>query len=498
MRRTVRRDEQQALQHHQRLVPPAVQALSVQQAIQSPKNARPTQMLHLQRAAGNAAVVYAVQRAGGTGGTGTATRRRKVEANPEDAAFFGQENLAGGLGLGAGMENVVDFRNADYSPGAAAVGVGGTGIALGGVGTGVGIGLDSYKVHRLRKKLAKATDPLEKAAIIRELKMAGVDLGQKVANVGGHAADTAAAVLGSASAAAGAAAGGVAAPLQAFNVGRDIRKAVKQGERVKQLKELAQDWENPSGALKAQRETLAAAQAAHAEAQKAWLKAYRAAHGSGAKSPDSQPEVKQAAALLKTAADELADAQKSAQKLEDDRKEMEAAVKKQGQNGEPTLELIRGYALKKSKRGIGKKIAGIVGGTLGVAGSISFAVAAGAGSAVLMATPVGWALAATAAAIGIGVGVYKLVKWIKKKRSGTPGKRQTYAKRLFELGAQSDRQGKEARRLILSLSNKASLGIKAPDKEGQLDELRGLLVNAKAQPSAAKSMVKYIASKLAS
>jgi hypothetical protein len=87
-----------------------------------------------------------------------------------------------------------------------------------------------------------------------------------------------------------------------------------------------------------------------------------------------------------------------------------------------SLRMIQAYGVQKNNRGRIKKIITATGGALGTAGSVaalvaSIAVAAGAtaGASVLLATPVGWGLAAAAAVAGLSLASYKAWKYFAKR-----------------------------------------------------------------------------------
>lgn len=481
-RRARARDDLADIEVRRRPGTTAASALHIRHAMASPVTARPEQLLHLQRAAGNTAMQHLVA-------------QRKRPLNWEEAGLTAHGVQAGVLGQGGGIEQVLDFRNADYKPSTSATGAGAAGVAVGAVGTTAGIALGSRNIHKLRKRLANATDPLERKAIIRELKTAGVDVGEKVAGVGGHVADATALAM-SASAAAGAAAGGVAAPLQAFSVGREMRKFFKQKRRLEKLHQVAASWDDPPAALAAKVQLVDEAKATADAALEALIAFDRTVFKSGGDLDKAKktPEYLDLHKAYVDAQKAHTDAQAEVALIQAERQKMQDAVAKEGATGEPSLRTIQMYAARKSKRGLWKKMTTIVGGTLGVAGSIGLAVAAGAGAAALMATPIGWALAAGAAAAAIGLGIYKLVKWIKKRNH--PNKRKIYAEHLFKLGLLRDEQGKEARKLILSLVNKANLKLEgATDPQAKLLDR---LTDADKVPLARKQFIQMLEAKLAS
>ena len=69
------------------------------------------------------------------------------------------------------------------------------------------------------------------------------------------------------------------------------------------------------------------------------------------------------------------------------------------------------------RRSIGHAALGIVKGVLATAGGVAATIGAIAGASLLMATPVGWALAGTAALIGIGMIGYKVYKTVQRKKT---------------------------------------------------------------------------------
>ena len=92
----------------------------------------------------------------------------------------------------------------------------------------------------------------------------------------------------------------------------------------------------------------------------------------------------------------------------------------------PELDDITTQAIK--RRSKGHAVLGIIKGVLGVAGGIAAVVGAVAGTALLAATPVGWAIGATAAAIGIGLVAYKIIKTVQ--RNNKEGKLKEQASEL--------------------------------------------------------------------
>ena len=102
-----------------------------------------------------------------------------------------------------------------------------------------------------------------------------------------------------------------------------------------------------------------------------------------------------------------------------------------------------------------KMVVETVAATLGTAGAIAMGTAAVAGTAVLMATPVGWALAAGAAALGLGYLGYKIYRKLRKK--GTSGVlREEHAGRIINAFVNGDAAAQKAGGDVLS-----ALGISA-------------------------------------
>jgi membrane protein implicated in regulation of membrane protease activity len=165
--------------------------------------------------------------------------------------------------------------------------------------------------------------------------------------------------------------------------------------------------------------------------------------------------------------------------------------------------MIQAYALKKNNRGWIKKAVAAAGAALGAAGgaaaltaSIAIAAGAAAGASVLMATPIGWALAGAAAAVGIGLATYQAWKFFSKRwkqaefnghgqkrstgsrilntlafwRKTGPSKREEYAGALYKMAnAGSDTvQRQEARKTLLSLGlDFDALGMAADKKNAE-------------------------------
>jgi hypothetical protein len=75
---------------------------------------------------------------------------------------------------------------------------------------------------------------------------------------------------------------------------------------------------------------------------------------------------------------------------------------------------------------------GAAGALLSVGGGIALGVGAVATTAALMATPVGWGLAAAGGAVALTVGAYKGIRYIHKRRTGRKGgKRSSHADKLI-------------------------------------------------------------------
>lgn len=149
----------------------------------------------------------------------------------------------------------------------------------------------------------------------------------------------------------------------------------------------------------------------------------------------------------------------------------------------PTLIEIQAYAFEKNYMGTIKKLTASFGGLLQTAaGAASLAVAIAAlagGGALVMATPIGWALAGLAAAVGLGVGGYKAFKWMRKRweMSGTDnaGNQRSTLGRLGQTLAIWKPAGKSRRELY----GKKLLGYALGDQcyLEQMEEARKLIAD---------------------
>jgi hypothetical protein len=100
-------------------------------------------------------------------------------------------------------------------------------------------------------------------------------------------------------------------------------------------------------------------------------------------------------------------------------------------------------AVRKKKMGVE-----VAAATLGTAGSIALGAAAIAGTAALMATPVGWVLASAAAAIGLGYLGYKIYRKLRKGTSGVL--REEHADRIVNALINGDAAAQKAAGEVLT------------------------------------------------
>lgn len=503
--------------------PHAVVTLAAGHVLHQPTSASPAQLLALQRTAGNAAVTGVVQRVKPSLG-----QMAKEGVAPLGIGLLDQGAGVKGAAAGGEIFEQVDGKAKFFNPNADgaqwAQGVGGAGIGMALIGNAVGGGLDSAAIHKLRKRLDDPNlTPLERAAIERELRTRGGDLGGRVGGVVGNILDFGAigvnavdpaALAAGAAAGVGAAAAGGAGVLQAYNVVRAGAKASSQHARKQRLHEMQKSWDNPSEALVAAKAEVALLQGELEAANAAYHDIVRADMVKGTPTAAADRNKQPAADAVEAAKQALAAAEARFKPLEKKFDDMRNAVTAKDQSGKPSLQEIAAYAELKQKRGLKKKLVEMIGGTIGVGGSIALAVAAATGGALVMASPVGWALAATAAAAAIGLGVYKLVKWWRRRRSDQPDKRRSYAKRLYELGLLDTDQGVQARRVILNLGGGGFAGgggfikVVAPDKDDrtldtagprlktEMEKLETASSNGDERPR--KKFVAYLASKMAS
>ena len=147
----------------------------------------------------------------------------------------------------------------------------------------------------------------------------------------------------------------------------------------------------------------------------------------------------------------------------------------------PTLLEINAYAFSKNYSGTIKKLLSSVGGLFATAGgaamlAVSIAALAG-GGALVMATPVGWALAGVAAAIGLGLAGFKAIKWLKKRwamaATDKAGTARTTGARLGTTLAFWKPAGKSRRELYGKKLLEYALGDKC--YEEQMHEARGIV-----------------------
>lgn len=478
-------------------VEPEVTALELRHAVAAPANAHPRQIAHLQQTVGNRAVQrLAVQ------------RLNDVETNPGDTAIGVMDTSAVTGTLTGSAFQLPEWKNASYAPSTTAAGLSTAGGGMGVLSNLTGMGIKSKEVNDLRKQLKTETDPVARRALERQLRMAGGDVAQKVGGTLGSGADLASGAVNIAQAGTtgativGGVAAGVALPLQLWAGIREFVRALRQRKRVKQLEKVAADWERPKEALAAKKALVAERQKEHDTAIE--TKKEVEAKVSKVKDPKKVPkdladQLATAKEAVESTARALADEKRAEQDMKQKAEDMQEAItKKASGTAEPSLQDLALYAKMKNERGLVKKTFSIISSTLGIGGSIALIVAAAAGGAALMATPVGWALAGAAAAIGLAVGIYKLVKWFKRRKSGV-NERKVNAETLFKYGLLNDLQGKEARKLIHSLGAFGKLFDPKKTIEAQDDDLRTSLNKAETAGGKTKeSVIKLLMAKLAS
>ncbi|MFJ9630132.1 DUF4157 domain-containing protein [Streptomyces sp. NPDC101175] len=296
---------------------------------------------------------------------------------------------------------------------------------------------------------------------------------------------------------------------------RFIRKADKARRRLDALRTLMADENAPGQALEAANREVAELERAVLEGRadvEQWHRDFQSelrkqAEGrlNGADVDHSrlvqmlglEPRIKEIEAELLGNEAELAAARLRQQERQDVSEKMESALRTQtekvrryneGAPADVSLREIQEYAAGKNSRGVTVKAIGAVAALLGVGGSVAAlvagaALAAGvaAGAGVLVATPVGWALAGAAATVALGVAGWKTWRFFQHrweqsaaqggaqgpaptlgarlrdtlafwKKSG-PNERNQYAAALYEMArdeTQAERAG-EARRTLVAL-----------------------------------------------
>ncbi len=504
----------------------------------------PAEVLALQRTVGNSAVTSMLRQ------TAPVNVQRQTEdaevttGRVKDTLDTAAQNVAAGTAptIGAQYTDPSVSTPASYAGGM-------TGPFVSSLTAGAGLALGVKAMHSAQHE--KETHPADSAPhreASRELGSARAEVGQNTSGLVGNLLNGAGGAMnfaGQAPAVYNAvfSAGGAAAlPASLAQTARYTRKAAKAHARAEALRELmsAQSTE-PQQALRAAEQDVAASQElvnALVELIAAKEATYQERVEEMGRSPMDRPlgtdidvlkgalvEVHDLKRRLK-AAEAARDEARAANRLRLEAKlameraltEAAAEVKRhrEGAPGEVSLLMIQAYAVRKNNRGLIKKVITAAGGALGSAGAVaslvaSIAVAAGAtaGASALLATPVGWALAAAAAVTGLGLASYKLWKYVAKRweqtaalgtdgkptsptldrigntlafwRTAGPGKREEYASALYGM-AKGDANAdpvrtEEARKTI------GALGL---DWEG---------LNMHKDPESAK---KLIAAKLAS
>lgn len=475
-------------------------------------------LLALQRSVGNSAVTLALQRSGAVGVQRETEDAEVTTGRVKDTLDTAAQNVAATTAttVGAQFTDPSFSTPASYAGGMA--GPFGSGIAAG-VTLATGLGA-MRNARRDRNAHPQGTAPHREAS--RELGSARAEVGQSAAGLVGNLLNGTGGALsytGQATPVYNAvfsAGGAVGLPATLVQTGRYARKAAKAHARVKALRALmsAEDQQPKKALAAANQEVAACRELVYAidELFESKSETYRARVQEMGRSPMDRPlgtdldtlkqsllEVHELERQLQEANAGLLAAVAKQKQREDVRVAMErglgeaAEEVKQHRAGAPqqiSLRMIQAYAVQKNERGRIKKIITATGGALGTAGSVaalvtSIAVAAGtaAGASVLLATPVGWALAAAAAAVGLGLASYKAWKYFAKRWERTaepdadgkptrpalvrlgktlafwkkagPSKREEYASALYEMakdGQDTDPvRTEEARKTITAL-----------------------------------------------
>ncbi|KAF4405709.1 hypothetical protein [Streptomyces lycii] len=432
----------------------------------------PAGVLALQRSAGNGAVAAAlggpsgVQRAGGPAAVQRAGGQEEREPRPErtPAATSGPTGLVGGgsdlVTPGTGADVGPDFRNpavsTDASYGGGVAGPFGVVAA-----SGVNLGISARGMHTAgRGRRAAQPGSAQHQAHSRDYAGAAGDTAQNASSF------TANALHGTGGAMNlsgnylpeiynGALTGGgfAALPGALVQAVRYSRKAHKAGRRVDRLRETMgrEDQVQRELVLAAAREEIEATRElvreleeyhTFASSRKAEIAEGLQACEGGAELPDVdlaafQAELGTLGQRVERAREKLAAAEE--RRREQDRAqaaveraltEVARQIKRYEQVGdeEITLRVIQGYALAKNQRGRLVKAIMAMSGALAASGAVASLVAtiaitagAGVGAAALMATPVGWALAATAATAALGVGSYRAWQFFAHRWAQTAG-----------------------------------------------------------------------------
>ncbi|MFI6685284.1 hypothetical protein [Streptomyces sp. NPDC050485] len=454
-----------------------------------------SEVLALQRTAGNAAVASALRSAA------VSVQREAEDAEVTTGRVKDTlDATAQGVGTTTAMTVGDQFIDPTFStPASYAGGMAGpfgSGIAAGaGLVTGIGAMRDG---RRGRDAHEVGSAPHREAS--RGLGSARADVGQSASGLVGNMLNGAGGAMNFAGQSpavynAVLSAGGAAAlPASLVQTGRYARKAAKAQARVDGLRTLmASEAAEPKKALAAANQEVAACRElvnAVDELFKIKSATYQDHLQEIGRSPLDRPlgtdlniltqvkmEVHELERKLQEADLGLLEALAKQREREDARDAMDRALGeaaeevRQHRTGAPqkiSLRMIQAYAVRKNERGRIKKIIAAAGGALGSAGAVaalvaSIAVAAGAaaGASALLATPVGWGLAGAASAAGLGLAAYKLWKYFAKRWEQTaepdaegkptrpplerfgrtlafwkkagPGKREEYASALYRM-----------------------------------------------------------------
>lgn len=468
----------------------AVQQLAAQQRGPAP----PTSLRSMQGLAGNAATGALVQRL---------TVQRDLVENTERVGGA-IDPFAPAINQGAAASNLGNAwnRSTDSVAGSNETGVVGSSIST--PLAAAGMVTSSIGHHRARKDLAGAAQgTADEAEARRRVNVTGGNVAQNTAKTGSGIADITAGSMQVAGHTAGQLASGIASfitvPLNIFQSIREGIRAEKARQRVVALDAVLNDWETkPEEALSTAQNGVVAAQqyvdemaalVAKAESERAQqqIVARNLKQPFDAKKwDDAIEEAKRAKQAAET---KLSQARTTYNDALQAKQAMQEAVKRAATTGEPTLEDIANYAKIKNYAGHIKKALSSAGAALGAAGGIVLGVAATAGTAALMATPFGWALASLAAAAGIGLASYKAWKFFSKRwrntkvdatgqkrtfgahlketlsfwKSTGPSKRDRYAEQLYKLTKNPGPRQEEAKKLVAALGLDPAVIVRGTD-----------------------------------
>ncbi|MBC3839855.1 hypothetical protein GXW82_05315 [Streptacidiphilus sp. 4-A2] len=329
---------------------------------------------------------------------------------------------------------------------------------LSGITGAIGLGFSVRSMRGARKKQQESQGSAPHRSAVRELDSSRAEAAQNASALTGNLLNGAGGAMSLAGQAtpvynAVFSAGGAAAlPASVLQTGRYARKAAKARARVLALRELmASETSEPKARLAAADQEVAACQeqldslrALYQAEQQTFELRSEELKGSPLNRPlgtdldtwkeallalqAREQEVAQAVADRNQAEARQAQARLAQQAMRDALTAAATEVK-QHRDGAPdkvSLRMIQAYAFRKNNRGTIKKAVAAAGGALGSAGAVaalvvSIAVAAGtaAGAGLLLATPVGWALAGAAATVGLGLASYKAWKYFAKRWQAT-------------------------------------------------------------------------------